>query len=49
MENKWGVLTGNEIIKEVKKGQIVISPFDENNIDCARDRFGDLCNLQTMC
>ena len=34
MENKWGALTGNEIIKEVRKGHILISPFDENNISC---------------
>lgn len=34
MENRWGILTGKEITKEVKKGRIYISPFDENNISC---------------
>lgn len=32
MENKSGILTGNEIIKQVRKGDIMISPFNENNI-----------------
>lgn len=34
MEKRWGVLTGKEIIKEVQKGKILISPFNENNISC---------------
>lgn len=29
-----GVLTGYEIIKEVQNGEILISPFDENNVSC---------------
>lgn len=29
-----GVLTGYEIIKEVRNGEILISPFDENNVSC---------------
>lgn len=34
MENRWGVLTGEEIKKEVQKGEIYISPFNEDNISC---------------
>lgn len=34
IKDKWGVLTGKEIMKEVINGKILIAPFDKNNISC---------------